>query len=164
MTEDLRREIATLEKMTVNQLRQRHLELFGEENRASNRQYLYRRIAWRLQSLAEGSLSERARQRAEELARDADIRQSPPPGLQVPAAPADLRRISGKIDPKRDERLPIPGTVIPRKHKGVEHHVTVLSDGFEFEGELYRSLSAIAHKITGCHWNGYYFFNLRKPE
>jgi hypothetical protein len=164
MRQDVRRQIATLEKMTVVQLRERHLELFGEENRASNRQYLFRRIAWRLQTLAEGDLSERARQRAAELARDADLRQTPPPGLTVPAAAGDLPRVSGRIESGRDERLPVPGTVLTRVYKGVEYRVTVLSPGFDYEGEMYRSLTAITHKITGCHWNGYYFFNLRKPE
>lgn len=162
MNNDISQQIAALEKMTVNQLRQKHLDLFCEQNRVSNRQYLFRRIAWRLQSLAEGDLSARARQRAEELARDADLRQTPPPGLQMPPAPGALRRVLGRIEATRDERLPIPGTVLPRTHKGVEHRVTVLSNGFDYEGEVYRSLSAIAHKITGCHWNGYYFFGLRK--
>jgi hypothetical protein len=67
-------ERAALERLTVGQLRQRFAELFGEATHASNRTWLVKRIAWRLQALAEGDLSERARQRAQELARDADLR------------------------------------------------------------------------------------------
>jgi hypothetical protein len=40
--------------------------------------------------------------------------------------------------------------------------VKVVRDGFEFEGELYKSLSAVAKRVTGSHWNGYKFFNLNK--
>ena len=81
-------EVATLQRMTVGQLRQRFAELFGEATTASNRTWLVKRIAWRLQALAEGDLSERARQRAAELARDADLRLNPP---QRQACEARLR-------------------------------------------------------------------------
>lgn len=73
MATDIQEEIAALRQMTVKEPRQRHLELFGEENRSANRQYPFRRIAWRLQALAERDLSERARRRAQELARNADL-------------------------------------------------------------------------------------------
>ncbi|MCA9253675.1 MAG: DUF2924 domain-containing protein [Phycisphaerales bacterium] len=72
MTENIKKEIAALRNMNVADLRKRHNELFGEPNRSGNRQYLFRRIAWRLQAQAEGELSERAKRRAQELARDAD--------------------------------------------------------------------------------------------
>lgn len=158
MSNDIRKQIADLQKMTAKELRQRHKELFGEENRSSNRQYLFRRIAWRLQALAEGGLSERARLRAEELAREADIRQTPPPNLEMPPAPANLATATGRIEFTRDQRLPMPGTVLTRVFNGREYHVTVLPKGFEYDGEEYRSLSAVAHAITGSHWNGYHFF------
>ena len=69
---------ATLERLTISQLRQRFAEVFGEATAASNRTWLVKRIVWRLQALAEGDLSERARRRAAELARDADLRLNPP--------------------------------------------------------------------------------------
>jgi hypothetical protein len=62
-------EVATLQRLSVGQLRQRFAELFGETTKASNRTWLIKRIVWRLQALAEGDLSERARRRAAELAR-----------------------------------------------------------------------------------------------
>ena len=65
-----------------------------------------------------------------------------------------LRRI------RADDR-PIAGTRLVREYQGVEHVVTVLADGFEYEGRPYRSLSAIARAITGTRWNGWTFFGLR---
>ena len=69
-----KKEIEALSRMTVGQLRQKYLEVFGEESRSNHKQFLFRRIAWRIQALAEGGLSERARRRALEIANDADLR------------------------------------------------------------------------------------------
>jgi hypothetical protein len=71
-------EVAALQRLSVGQLRQRFAKLFGETTKASNRTWLIKRIMWRMQALAEGDLSERARRRAAELARDADLRLNPP--------------------------------------------------------------------------------------
>jgi hypothetical protein len=87
-------EVATLERLTVGQLRQRFAELFGEATLASNRTWLVKRIAWRLQALAEGDLSERARQRAAELARDADLRLNPPQRQTTTPTATDPRRLA----------------------------------------------------------------------
>lgn len=70
----MRKEIDELSRMTVGQLRQKYIEAFGEESRSNHRQFLFRRIAWRIQALAEGGLSERARRCALEIANDADLR------------------------------------------------------------------------------------------
>jgi hypothetical protein len=56
-----------------------------------------------------------------------------------------------------------PGTIVTRQYKGRLLQAKVLRDGFEFEGEVYKSLSAVAKAATGTHWNGYHFFGLRKP-
>jgi hypothetical protein len=53
------------------------------------------------------------------------------------------------------------GTRLVRDYRGVEHTVTVLHDGFEWQGRPYRSLSAIARAITGTRWNGWSFFGLK---
>jgi len=164
MTDEARRAIDELEGMTAAALRERYAEVFGEPTRSGNRQWLVRRIAWRLQAQAEGALSERARRRAAELARDADIRLRPPEWVGAPAPPGDLRTASGRLCAKRDDRLPAPGTVLTRRYKGREHRVTVLSGGFEHEGRAFRSLSAVAHAITGSHWNGMLFFGLTKKK
>jgi len=164
--EPIRKQIAALERMTVGQLRERYAEVFGEPARSGNRQWLFRRLAWRIQMLAEGDLAtralERAHTRAKELARDADVRVRPPQG---PAStPATGTVVSGALAIRRDERVPPPGTVLTRVHKGREHRVAILPNGFEHEGDVYRSLSAVAHAITGSHWNGLHFFGLAEPK
>jgi hypothetical protein len=157
------KEVAALQRMTVRELRTRYAEVFGEATRAGNKAWLVKRIAWRLQSQAEGDLSERARQRAAELANDADVRLSPPKAKPATPAPA-TRTKTATLAIAGDERLPIPGTLITREYKGQTLQVAVLPHGFEFEGEVYKSLSAVAKAITGQHCNGYYFFRLRKEQ
>ncbi|MEQ8667895.1 MAG: DUF2924 domain-containing protein [Pirellulales bacterium] len=161
MNLNIGKEVATLQRMTVRELRERYAELFGEETRAGNKAWLIKRIAWRLQSLAEGDLSERARRRAAELANDADVRLSPPKAKPVIQAPATRTKTTALVT-KGDDRLPPPGTLITREYKGQNLRVRVLPRGFEFEGEVYKSLSAVAKAITGQHYNGYHFFRLGK--
>lgn len=156
-------QLEALTDMTVTQLRARYAEVFGEETRSGNRQWLFRRVAWRVQALAYGGLSERARQRAAELARDADVRVQAPRTivLQRPSnTNARVLTMSGKVVASSDSRLPPPGSVLRRTWKSIEHEVTVLPTGFEYRGATYRSLSAVAAAITGSHWNGFGFFNL----
>jgi hypothetical protein len=56
----------------------------------------------------------------------------------------------------------MPGAVLTREYRGQTIQVTVLPEGFEYDGEVYRSLTAVAKAITGSHWNGPLFFGLRK--
>ena len=155
MNANLARELATLGLLTVSRLRARYAELFGEETRVGNKLWLVRRIAWRLQALAEGDLSQRARQRAAELARDADLRLNPPQrkATTTPPPPEQVR-----IPAPVDHRLPPPGTILTRPYKGQLVQVQVLTDGFAYAGRVYASLSAVAKAITGSHCNGYHFF------
>jgi len=157
------KEVASLQRMTVRELRTRYAEVFGEATRARNKAWLVKRIAWRLQSLVEGDLSERARLRAAELANDADVRLSPPKAKLAPPSPASRTKAATLAD-GGDQRLPLPGTLITREYKGQQLQVKVLPKGFEFEGEVYKSLSAVAKEITGQHCNGYYFFRLCKEQ
>jgi len=164
---DISRELAAMKSMTAGELRSRYRKLFGEESRSGNRQWLLRRCAWRLQALAEGDLSQRARRRAKELARDADIRLRPPAEMDMPPAarPTGARRTARKrIRRPLDARLPMPGTRLTRKYKGHVYEVEVLDGGFAYDGEVYQSLSAVAHAITGGHWNGFLFFGLNDPR
>ena len=66
MTHEVHQEIEALRKQRTKALKARYLELFGEQSRSSNHAHLFRRIAWRLQSLSEGDLSQRAQERAAE--------------------------------------------------------------------------------------------------
>jgi hypothetical protein len=156
----IREQIDLLHGMTVAQLQAKYLEAFGEPTNGHNKAWLVKRIAWRLQALAEGTLSERARQRAEELANDADLRVTIPKAKPVPAAARTKTATVRFAD--HDDRLPLPGTILSREYKGRTVHVRVLADGFEWEGEAYPSLSAVAKAITGSHVNGYHFFRLTR--
>src|SRR6476661_4748844 len=113
MEVNLVNEVATLQRMSIGQLRQRFSEVFGEATLASNRIWLVKRIAWRMQALAEGDLSQRARQRAAELARDAVVRLNPPRCKSTTAAPPEPVNAPAPIDP----RLPPPGTILTRPYK-----------------------------------------------
>lgn len=154
------KEVAALRRMTVNELRAKYADVFGEPTNARHKEWLVRRIAWRMQALAEGDLSERARQRAAELANDADVRMTAPRQRKQSPAPAD-RTTAATLPLAVDTRLPMPGQEIVREYKGRTLLVRVLTNGFEFEGEVYKSLSAVAKAITGQHCNGYLFFRLR---
>jgi hypothetical protein len=151
------KEVAALQRMTVNQLREKFAEVFGEATRAGNKSWLVKRIAWRMQALVEGDISERARQRAAELANDADLRTSAPKAPKPVSAAAE-RTTSATIVATSNDRLPPAGTILMREYKGRTHQVRVLERGFEFEGEVFKSLSAVAKKITGQHCNGFHFF------
>jgi hypothetical protein len=155
------KELAALQRLTVNDLRRRYADLFGEPTRTGNRAWLVKRVLWRMQALAEGDLSERARRRAAELANDADLRLNPPKMRAHGNGPDETA--VGTLRFQSDHRLPPPGTVITRTYKGLALHVKVLPEGFEHEGTVYRSLSAVAKAVTGSHCNGFLFFRLRQP-
>jgi hypothetical protein len=146
------REVGLMQSLSMPELRARYAELFHEPTHANNRLWLIKRIAWRLQALAEGDLSERARRRAEELANDADLRTSAPRPRQARTITAITAAVAVPTRSSRDERLPMPGTVLTRSYKG--RLLQVKAD------TVYPSLSAVAKAITGAHCNGYLFFRL----
>jgi hypothetical protein len=137
--------------MPLDDLRAQYGTVFGEATRNGNRVWLVKRIAWRLQALAEGDLSQRARQRAAQIANDADLRLTPP---------GPPRLVSPTAAPR--QRLPRAGAVLTRVYKGATLQVKVLARGFEFEGAMYTSLSAVAKAISGSHCNGFHFFRIAK--
>jgi len=144
------REIEDLRSAKTATMRARYVEVFGEEPRTKHREQLFRRLAWRLQALAYGGLSERATTRAAEIANDADLRIRPPRGMVATAS-------SGN---RHDRRIPPAGTILTRSFSGETLRVKVLPSGFEYQGRPYRSLSAIAFEVTGTRWNGLAFFGL----
>jgi hypothetical protein len=153
------KEVAVLERMTVKDLRAKYAEVWNEQTNANNKGWLVRRIAWRLQALAEGDLSERARQRAAELARDSDVRTTIPRQSKPTESPSV---VTGALPVAGDRRLPPAGTVLTRKYKGTTLQVLVLPDGFVYADTIYPSLSAVAKAITGSHCNGFLFFRLNQ--
>ena len=153
-------QIQALREMTVGELRLKWRELYGGDTRSGNRDYLWRRRAWRVQELAYGGLSDRAKARIEELNREVDLRMLPPRAWAESIASSAPERPR----PVRDPRLPRPGATLSRKYHGQEIRVTVLEDAFEWDGRRFKSLSALAREVTGQQWNGLLFFGLTKRE
>ena len=139
-------QIKALENLTGSALREKFVELVGLRTRSNNRPYLVRRIAHALQERGEAAHGP-ARPTTPPTFPSRPIVTTPPSTTEPPPA-------------GRDPRIPPPGTVLERKHKGRTIRATVLEDGFEFEGRTYRSLSAIALEATGTAWNGLLFFRL----
>ena len=155
MEQAIAEEMERLANLPLQQLRARYREVYGEEANSGHRQHLVRRIAWRLQVLAQGDLTERAQQRAREIARDADLKTQVPRGWAAGAVVV----ASGE---RRDRRLPAVGSVLRRRYRERTVEVQVLAEGFEYEGRRYDSLSAVARVITGTRWNGLLFFGLTR--
>ena len=158
MNREVHQEIEALRNQKTKALKARYRELFGEESRSSNHAHLFRRIAWRLQARAEGELSQRARDRAADLAADVDLRLRPPRKFWRELADAGSER---ERRGQRDPRLPEAGTTLERHYQGKTVCVKVLQDGFEYDGKPYESLSSIASSVTGTRWNGFSFFRLK---
>jgi len=157
---DIDREVALMEAMSVDRLRAKFAEVCGEPTRSRHKQYLIKRIAWRMQANAEGGLSERALKRAMELANDAEIRLTAP---RPPKASAGAEERTVRIGPKVRRRTELlPGMSLQRQYKGRQIFVRVLEDGFDWDGQHFQSLTAVAQAVTGKHWGGFHFFNLRQ--
>ena len=134
--------LAALKTAATPALKQQWRDLFGTEPPPYNRRFLESRLAYRIQELAYGGLKPETLARLEAL------------GEQLDGGKVTVRRMRG------DDR-PIAGTQLIRAYQGVEHVVTVTRAGYEYEGQPYQSLSAIARAITGTRWNGRVFFGLR---
>jgi hypothetical protein len=143
------RQLAQLETLPAPQLEERWRALFGSDPPAGPRRFLVKRLAYRIQELAHGGLSEAARSRMAEIAQEAGFDEE----ASLPGR--------GRRGTSRKRSLPVAGTRLVRVWEGRRYEVTVTAIGFEFEGRPYRSLSAIANAITGGHWNGKVFFGLR---
>lgn len=137
--------LAALEAMTVRELKAEWQSLMGIAAPNNSHAYLKQRLAYRVQALAFGGLAK--------------------PVIRMLDALAD--EVEGKKIRKAalaDPRNPVTGTRLVREWGGTEHVITVLKDGFDWQGRRYKSLSAIARDITGTRWNGYRFFGLRESK
>jgi len=150
------REIMALKNCTLSELKAKYTALFGPECAIpSNKVYLWRKIAYKLQEIEHGGISSLAQGKIEEFIQKYD-----------PVNNKDLRPFSNpdnngkQAKLSRDKRLPIPGTLITKEYKGAHLEIKVMEKGFEYNKKQYRSLTAIAKELTGAHWNGYLFFNL----
>lgn len=163
---DLDKALAELRAMTVRELQARYREVWSEETRSHSKPHLIRRIAWKLQAIEEGFAGhpETVLQRARELADLSFLRTRPPADLVTNGRVKGARTRRASIRPNRDPRLPKPGTVLTRRHKGRLLRCTVRDDGVEFAGETYASLSAAAKAASGSHINGFRFWGLTKVK
>lgn len=134
--------LQALKNASTSDLKSQWRELFLTEPPAFNRRYLESRLAYRIQELTYGGLRPETIQRLERLGKELDG--------------GDRKKSSIRAD-----LMPIAGTRLIREWRGAEHVVTVLNEGFEWEGRKYRSLTAIARAITGTQWNGWNFFGLK---
>lgn len=175
---ELQLRVEALDAMTVSQLREEYERVFDEPTASRNKRYLVKRIAYRMQELVHGGLSELARKRIEELARNAPIRRKllllVPPLDDAPATQAEAEASPQPTPPEptetkvsalppppprpRDPRLPPTGTVVRKRFHEVDYEVRVNDSDFEFLGKRYQSLSGVARAITGTGWNGFLFF------
>ena len=142
---DVLARLAALKTAAIPALKQQWRELFGAEPPPYNRRFLESRLGYRIQELAYGGLKPETLARLEVL------------GQQFDGGKIIIRRMRG-------EDRPIAGTMLIREYQGVEYVVTVTRTGYEYAGQPYKSLSAIARAITGTRWNGRVFFGLRSSR
>jgi Protein of unknown function (DUF2924) len=139
MSDTVLAQIAALKAKSTAELRDMWRELFDREPPVLGRRYLEDRLAFRVQELHYGGLSDRARRKLDALA----------------------DQLEPKAARRRDPGRPIAGTRLVREWRGVQHSVEVREHDFEYVGRPYKSLSAIAREITNVRWNGWVFFGLR---
>lgn len=115
-------------------------EHFQERPNHHHRTWLESRLAYKLQEMALGGLKASTRRKLEDIGKTG---------------------ILPKLMQKESDRL-LPGTVLTRTYDDVDHHVLVRgARDFEFRGQRFTSLTAIARVITGSNWSGPLFFGLK---
>jgi hypothetical protein len=137
--------LAALKAMSVNELKIEWQALFDAPAPNNSRTFLESRLAYRIQELIYGGPDKQTRRLLDLLADEVE---------------GTLTRKAQIADP----RNPVVGTKLIREWDGIAHTVTVLKEGFEWGGQRYKSLSAVARAITGTRWNGYRFFGLRERK
>lgn len=136
-------ELARLPQLSMNELWGLWDRFFDRRPVHHNRDYLEARIAYCVQERAFGALSPVVRRRLEKIGENGVV-----PGQK-----------------RRDEHPLAAGSVLIREYNGIEHRVSVLPDGqFDYLGQRFRSLSAIARAITGTSWSGPVFFGLKQGK
>jgi plastocyanin len=138
----LEAEIGRLPNLSLFELRNRWKGLFGHPAPKSlRRNFLARAVAYQMQVEAYGGLSTGTKRRLREIA--------------TAVRNGDANAVPGSVRIK-------PGTQMIRQWQNTTHTVTALTEGFEWNGSTYKSLSAVANAITGANWNGFTFFGIRR--
>lgn len=141
MNDTIARQLIALQSASSDELRKRWHDLNGSAPPPYNRKFLVSRLAYRLQELSVGGLSRETEKRLQSI------------GEQLDGGNVVVRRT-------RTDRKPIAGTRLVREFRGIEHSVLVTKEGYEYRGQPFKSLSAVARAITGTRWNGWIFFGL----
>jgi hypothetical protein len=141
------KQVTALPDMSLAELKVMWKELYDQQPPAHRKPYLVRRLAYRIQELAFGGLTEATEKRLDTIGQGKDDPQS-----------------KGNAGGKRRKKVNTPGSGarLVREWNGKEYVVMVLDNGFEYQGQTFKSLSAIAREITGTQWSGPVFFGLKK--
>lgn len=138
-------QIAELREMRVPDLVMRYQEVFGKPPRVKHGDWLWRRIAWKIQEQKYGGLSVVAQRRLDELIAELDL----PFGKQG-------KSVTATIGPPKLRA----GTMLCRQWRGREVRTTAVEGGWEHEGTVYKTLTAVAQAVTGTHTSGPRFFGV----
>ena len=145
-------EIRELREMKVPELVERYEQAFGKHPRVKHREWLWRKIAWKIQERRLGGLSQAAKHKLDELIAEID--------LPLTTAPV----VRGKVQSGTDQAVPTNGKTLVREWRGIEVRATAVEGGWEHDGVVYKSLSALANAVTGSHVSGPAFFGLKKGK
>ena len=137
LANNVRNELLEIQQMTEAQLREKWVALYGKKPPNFSEPFLRRRLAYRVQELAYGGVTEPTLQKIREV--------------QVKSARKKPSKVNLRV-----------GTIICRVWHRRRYDVTVMPDGFEWDGQIYPTLSAIASKISGTNRNGLEFFGIQR--
>lgn len=138
------KQITKLQSMSVQELENIWRTMFDHEPEVNSRKYIIGKIAYRIQELAYGALATETEDKIKACAKETQKKSVAP---------------SSKNQKKFH---PTIGTIIVKKYHDKLHEVMVVNEGFSYGGMVYKSLSAVACKITGTKWNGLKFFGVKE--
>jgi hypothetical protein len=153
MADSVLKQVAGLKDLDHDELKALYITLHGKEPPAYNRDFIIKRLAYRIQEIAYGGLSQQAHAKMDDVLKRHGYDEN------------GVSKSQSSSRTRRTKDVPVTGSRLIREWNGRRYEVTAMRDGFEFDGRRYRSLSAVAKAITGAHWNGRKFFGLagRQP-
>ena len=132
--------VASLPRMPMSGLWNLWDKYFPRRPSHHNRSYVEARVAYKIQEEAFGALKPEIRHQL----------------IRIGESQSKIKMR------RRSEIIVVPGTVLVREYGDAEHRVTALPDGgFEYASQQFKSLSAVARRITGSQWSGPLFFGLK---
>lgn len=142
------RQLTALQKMHEPELKEKWRDLYGSEPPKFKMTFLKKRLAYRIQELFYGGLSNDAKSRLAKFASNDSLANL-------------IRKKDADKGPGSHGRI-LPGTRFVREWNGNSYEAIAVADGFEYNGRCFRSLSAVATEITGTKWNGLVFWGVKK--